>query len=105
MNAILPRWVRRRRGAAAMLFGLMLPVLIGLTGLSVDTAMLAAARSQLSTVADSAALAGAIKLATENRVRGATTLTAEIASANDAAQTFGLKNTVLAQAAVINQNT
>ena len=77
------------------MFGLMLPVFIGFAALAVDTSMIAVARSQLSTAADSAALAGAQQLATENRVRGAPRSRTEITAANNQALAFAQKNTVL----------
>jgi|SRR5271166_4699612 len=95
---------RFRRGVAAVMFGLMLPLFIAFTALAVDTAMIAVARSQLSTAADSAALAGAQQLATENRVRGATTLTPEITAANNQALNFAQSNTVLGAIPVLSTN-
>ena len=86
------------------MFGLMLPLFIAFTALAVDTAMIAVARSQLSTAADSAALAGAQQLATENRVRGATTLTPEITAANNQALNFAQSNTVLGAIPVLSTN-
>ena len=96
---------RHRRGIAALVFGLTLPVFIGFATLSVDTAVLAVARSQLSTAADSAALAGARQLADENRVRGATDLTSEISAANSHASTIAAANFALNQSVLVNQNT
>jgi hypothetical protein len=87
------------------MFGLMLPVFIGFASLAVDTSMIAVARGQLNTASDSAALAGAMQLATENRVRGATTLTAEITGANTQAVTFAQDNSVLRGTPVISANT
>jgi Flp pilus assembly protein TadG len=95
---------RSPRGAAALLFGLMLPVFIGFAALAVDTSMIAVARGQLSTAADSAALAGAQELATENRVRGATTLTTEITGANNQSLSFAQQNHVLGTAPVLSTN-
>lgn len=100
------RWAgRHRRGIAALMFGLTLPVFIGFATLSVDTAVLAVARSQLGTAADSAALAGARQLADEYRVRGATDLTTEISSANSRASAIAGANLALNQSVLVNQNT
>src|SRR5438309_1532456 len=75
-------WIRHAaehpRGAAAVVFAALLPAFIGFAALSVDTSVIAVARAQLGTAADAAALAGALQLATENRVRGGTNLSAEI---------------------------
>jgi Flp pilus assembly protein TadG len=88
---------RGRRGAAAMVFALLLPVLVGFIALSVDTSIIAAARSQLSTAADAAALAGAQQLANEYRVRGVTDMSSQITTANDSAIAFAAKNKVFNQ--------
>ena len=94
----------RPRGVAALLFGVMLPVFIGFAALAVDTSMVAVARGQLSTAADAAALAGAQQLATENRVRAATTLTTEITGANNQSLAFAQKNSVLGTTPVLSTN-
>jgi hypothetical protein len=85
-------------------FAVTLPVLIGFTALAVDLALIAVARSHLSTAADAAALAGAFQLATGDRVQGATDLTTEIYAANNAAVAVGQANKILGAAAVINTN-
>lgn len=95
---------RPPRGVTAVLFGLLLPVLIAFAAVSVDTAVVATARSQLSTAADAAALAGARQLATEFRVRGITDLTTTVAAANAAAANFAAANRVLGRAATVVQN-
>jgi Flp pilus assembly protein TadG len=96
--------VRDHRGVAAVLFGVLLPVLIGFAALAVDTSLIAVARGQLGTAADSAALAGAQQLASENRVRGATTLTTEITGANNQSLAFAQKNSVLGTTPVLSTN-
>src|SRR5947208_1042841 len=88
---------RHRRGAAAMIFALLLPVLIAFIAISVDTSMLAAARARLSTAADAAALAGAQQLANEYRVRGVTDMTSQITAANNSAISFAANNSVFNQ--------
>src|SRR5262249_4703293 len=72
--------------------------------LSVDTAIVSVARSQLSTAADAGALAGAMQLATETRVRGGTDLTAELTAANSQAVSLATSNLVLGAAPVVNAN-
>jgi Flp pilus assembly protein TadG len=105
----MPSWirhaVRRPRGAAAVIIAALLPAFIGLAALSTDMAIIAVARSQMSTAADAAALAGAMQLATENRVRGATTLTTEIAAADNQAVSLATSNHVLGTAPVVSANT
>jgi hypothetical protein len=86
------------------MFGLMLPVFIGFASLAVDTSMIAVTRSQLSTAADSAALAGAQQLATEGRVRGVPTLTAEISASNTQALAFAQDNKALGAIPVLSTN-
>jgi Flp pilus assembly protein TadG len=104
MSSLIHYAARHPRGAAAVMFGVMLPVFIGFAALSVDTAMITVARSQLSTAADAAALAGAWQLATENRVRGATDLTTEITAANNQAVAFATPNYILGTTPVIQTN-
>jgi Flp pilus assembly protein TadG len=96
---------RTRRGAAAILFALLIPLFVGFVAFSTDLAVLAVAQSQLSTTADAAALAGAQQLADEYRVRGVTNLSPEITAANTQAAAIGQANNVLGQAAILNQNT
>lgn len=105
MRSLILRIVQNRRGAAAVIFAVALPAVLGFVALSVDLSMVAVARSQLSTAADAAALAGAAALATENRVRGGTSLTAEITAANSQAVALATPNHVLGVAPVLNTNT
>lgn len=93
-----------RRGVAAILFALLLPVIMGLLALSVDLSLIALARNQLSTAADAGALAGVVKLASENRTRGATDLTTEIAAANAQSKVFAETNSVLSVAPLLVAN-
>jgi Flp pilus assembly protein TadG len=88
----------------AVVFAVLLPALVGFAALSVDTAIVSVARSQLSTAADAAALAGAMQLATENRVRGGTDLTAELTAANSQAVSLATSNHVLGATPVVNAN-
>jgi Flp pilus assembly protein TadG len=104
INTLLPRALRRRRGAAALFFGVMLPMFVGLVALSVDLSVVAVARNQLSCAADAAALAGAQKLADDYRLQGITNLTSEINAANTAATQFAQDNLVLNAAPVIVAN-
>jgi Flp pilus assembly protein TadG len=85
-------------------FAVVLPALIGFLALSVDVAVVAVARSQLSTAADAGALAGAAQLATENRVQGGTNLTAEISAANTEAVALATANKVLGKTPVLSAN-
>jgi Flp pilus assembly protein TadG len=96
--------VRIRRGIAAIMFGLLLPVILAIMSLALDVAVVAVARGQLSTAADAASLAGAMKLASENRVRGATQLSVEISAANAKAVALAQGNKVLNVAPVLLEN-
>jgi Flp pilus assembly protein TadG len=93
-----------RRAVAAALFGLLLPAFIGMASLAVDVAMITTARGQLRVAADSAALAAAAGLGTQNRLRGGSDLSAEIADANDRAYAFARKNKILNAAPVLSTN-
>ena len=104
MRFWIRRAIRHRRGMATVLFATLLPLIIGFTALSVDTAVISVARSQLSTAADAAALAGAMQLATADRVKGPTDLTTQITAANSQAVSLGTSNKVLGAAPVVNSN-
>src|SRR4051812_30378538 len=96
--------LRERRGIAAVMFGVLLPVFLGLTALAVDVSVIALARNQLNTAADAGALAGAMKLADERRVRGAINLSTEITAANAQAAALAQGNSVLNVAPVVVQD-
>lgn len=102
---LLQRVKRHRRGVAALLFAFLLPMFVGFMTLSVDSSVIATARAQLSTAADAAALAGAMQLANEYRVRGSTNLTSTISAANQAAVSFAASNNVLGQPVAVVANT
>jgi Flp pilus assembly protein TadG len=94
-----------RKGTVMVVFGLLLPVLLMGAALSVDLAVLAVARSQLSVAADAAALAGAAQLASARRIKpGLTSLSPEISAANTAAITFAAANSVIHSPAVLSAN-
>lgn len=99
------KWTRLgRRGVVAVMFGLLLPVFIGFASLSVDTAMVATAQAQMRTAADAAALAGVRALATNDRLKGATDLSSEIAAVNAQAIAFAQQNRVLNAVPVLTSN-
>src|SRR3981189_2924612 len=104
MRTFLQTASRHRRGIAALFFGVMLPVFLGFTALSVDLSLLAVARGQLSTAADAGALAGAMKLADDYRLQGITDLTTQINAANTTATQYVRANSVLGQSPVVVQN-
>ncbi|MFO0841672.1 MAG: Tad domain-containing protein [Gemmataceae bacterium] len=95
---------RQRRGKILTLLALMLPVLLAFGALTTDLGMMTVARTQLMTVADSGALAGAKELATNNRLKANYVPTTEMAAARAKAQAIGQANRVLTGAAVIDQN-
>ena len=95
---------RDRRGASLALVALLLPLLIGFMALSVDTAIVATARSQLRTTADAAALAGAVKLVDQYILYGSNNASSQISSAQAQARLVGQANTVLGQAPVLLDN-
>jgi uncharacterized membrane protein len=79
-----------------------MPVILGFAGLSADLGVIALTRSQLMTVADSAALAGAQQLASQNRlVSGYDPTNLEVGNARTSAQTIGQSNYVLTTKATI----
>jgi Flp pilus assembly protein TadG len=88
---------RDRRATAAWTFALLLPVIIGILALSIDSGVLCLARAQLSSAADAAALAGAQQLASDTRLTGAANMTSLIALANNQAVSLAGRNQVLGQ--------
>ena len=76
--------LRNRRGAALVLIAIMMTVMIGMVGASVDFARMYAFKAQLQVTADAGAMAGAIEL-----VNGRNN-----AFLPDTAITYGTKNHV-----------
>src|SRR4051812_29406639 len=93
---------RRRRGKFLVLTALLMPATPGFLALTADLGGIALCRAQLMTVADAAALAGAQKLADDNRLTPGYVPTAEMAAATTAARAIGQANAVLGAAAVVN---
>jgi Flp pilus assembly protein TadG len=90
-----------RRGKLAILFAVLLPVLAGIIALSVDTAVVATARSQLQATADSAALAGAMKIAA---IRTPSLMNTMMSGVRSKAQAIAYENRILTKAPVILDN-
>ena len=90
----------RRRGVILVLTAILLVALLSFVALAVDIGVIATARAQLKTVADSAALAGARQLASDRRISTTITdLTPEMTAARSYAIAAGNANSVLGQAA------
>ncbi|MEJ7637941.1 MAG: pilus assembly protein TadG-related protein [Singulisphaera sp.] len=104
MARISPRRTRRHKGATIVIIAAMLPVVIGGLALSVDTAVIATARAQLSTAADAAALAGARKLADRRLVLNGIISGANVTSAHDEAIAAAGRNKVLGTSALLLTN-
>src|SRR2546423_1443476 len=86
-----PRLARpRRRGKSLAMLILLLPVLLGMTGLVIDGGMLMAAQRQTQNAADAAALGAAMDL-----YRGATS-SAALTTANSFVTNNGLSGVTLA---------
>lgn len=88
----LPRLIRDRRGAVAMILALSTPILVGGMGLGIDTIQWTLAKRSIQRQADSAAIAGAYSLAQGADVQQAVT--------NDLARnaSFPLTTTVIENA-------
>jgi Flp pilus assembly protein TadG len=93
---------RNRPGKVLVITVLLLPVLLGFAALVTDLGMGFLARSQLQTVADAGALAGAQQLVSDNRLVPGYVPTAEMAAARSQARTIGGLNKVLTASAVVN---
>src|SRR4051794_16850861 len=97
--------MRRTRGTMLVLVAVTLTALMGFAALAIDLGVITLAYSQLQTVADSAALAGALQLATDSRLSSTyTVITTEMNAARAKARSIGQANYVLSRAAVINDN-
>jgi hypothetical protein len=96
---------RISRGSQIIMTAMLLPVVFGTMALTVDTGVKAVALGQLRTVADAASLAGAMALASDNRLnQGLSSLSTEMSSARSYAIAAGTANRVLAKNAVIFDN-
>jgi Flp pilus assembly protein TadG len=96
--------IRRLRGATLVLTAVMMPIIMGLLALSVDTAVVGVAKSQLQSAADSASIAGAIGLASQQRLQVGTVGAYEISAAQNNATRFALANKVLGDGAILLPN-
>src|SRR4051794_4520625 len=95
----------RARGTILVLSAILLVALMGFVALAIDLGMMAAARAQLQTVADAAALAGARQLASDRRISTSIAdLAPEMSAARAKAIAIGQSNSVLNQAAVVKDN-
>lgn len=89
-----PRW--SRRGTTLALSAAMMPILVGLVTISIDTGMIAVARSQLATAADAAALAGAGEIYHQMLQANSSTPSLSASTVTSIATSAAAKNTVLA---------
>ena len=88
----------RRSGTILVLAAFLLIVLLSMSAVAVDIGVIAAARAQLKTVTDAAALAGVKELASDRRISTSITdLTPETTAAVAKAVAVGNLNTVLGQ--------
>jgi len=94
----------RRLGQMLVLTAALMPVLVGLVALAVDIGVIATAKAQLQTAADSAALAGAQKLASQYRLQAGTVGQADITDAQTQAIQFASSNKVLGDPALLLAN-
>ena len=95
---------RDRRGKILVMTVLMTPVLFGAALVSTDTAVLLNAEAQLKTMADASALAGAMTLADETRLRGTTNLASLMSTARSKVISVAASNQVLNTPAVLADN-
>lgn len=84
----------RRRGAVAVFVMVSMVALIGFAALTVDLGMMYGTRGDLQRTADSAALAGAIRLMNQDRLKGGSELDAVVNSSRSSVHTFAALNPV-----------
>ena len=85
----------RRRGVAAALVLISLVTLLGMVSLSVDVGLVYRARQEAQRAADAAALAGALELLDEDRLKNAPDMSYEIVAALEQAQAYAGLNPVI----------
>ena len=94
----------KRSGTILAMTALMMPVMFGAVLVSADTAVLVAAEAQLKCAADAAALAGAMVLADETRLRGTTNLASLMSNSRSNAISIAASNYVLGSSAILADN-
>jgi Flp pilus assembly protein TadG len=104
MSAEGPRAGWGRRGNILALTAVLSPVLIGMMAFSADLAVISAARGQLRTSADAAALAGAQELATRQRLQMYPAASADVAAALGQAVAYAGRNNVLGVPSKLDSN-
>jgi hypothetical protein len=87
----MKKHLKNRKGAILVMTGIMLLVLIAIAAIAMDTSRLHAARNELRTAADAAALAGAQRLLTDPT------------TAETQAKTLATKNRALSEAVTVQQ--
>lgn len=103
-NRKIRRTRTSRRGAAAGVTAISLPVLLGFAALAIDMGVVYNARSELQRTADSAALAAAWQLLDDDMLAGSVNMTEEEAAARAAAVSIAARNPVRNTAPVVDPN-
>lgn len=85
----------RRRGAVAALVVVSLVVLLGMAALTIDVGMMYRARAEAQASADSAALAGALRLLDSDRLTGSPSMSEIIEAARTTAAQYAAMNEVV----------
>lgn len=93
-----------RRGSAIVQVTVSSTVLLGFVALAVDVGHMYAARAEMQSAVDAAALAGTGVLLTDERLKGAYELESVIASARSAASEYAALNTVVGRHLEIDLN-
>ena len=85
----------KHSGAVAVLAAVLMVVLMGMTALTVDVGMIFKAKQEAQDAADAAALAGALELLDEDRLKGAPFMAEEIAAAIQSAAHYAALNPIM----------
>src|SRR3982074_1161457 len=101
MRVLKQAALRGPRGKILVFTALLLPAIMGFMAISVDVAAITTAQAQLKTVSDAAALAGASKLADDNRTLPSSNMAPIIAMAQAQAKSIAQANPVLTGTPVI----
>lgn len=94
----------RRRGTVIAMVTVSLVMVVGIAAVVLDVARLRTAQTELQAAADAAALAGAIELLSEDRLKGPEQLDGVVAAAHLQAQSYGQRNRVDRSENVIDVN-
>lgn len=100
----MKRIPKNQRGGVLVLVVVSITIFAMMLAFALDFGTMVLSESELQAAADSAALAGAAKLADEDRIKGQSNQSDDIASARDFAETFAGENTAARKTLLLDRN-